>query len=144
MNRKEAVLAAMAASHGAVHSPVQIQKLMFLLDRNVPNFVNDGPQFDFQPYDYGPYDRTVYNELEALAEDGSVEIIEAPDLRRRSYRLTPLGQERGDHLITQLGSSTAAYAHKLSEFVRRLTFAQLVSTIYRKYPEMKVNSVFRG
>jgi hypothetical protein len=45
---------------------VQVQKLFFLLDENIAADLG-GRQFSFEPYDYGPFDRAVYSELELLA-----------------------------------------------------------------------------
>jgi hypothetical protein len=36
------------------------------------------------------------------------------------------------------------YVVNLANWVRQLSFQQLVASIYNKYPEMKANSVFRG
>jgi hypothetical protein len=36
-----------------------------------------------------------------------------------------------------------AYIRQASEFVRSLSFTQLVSAIYKAYPEMRENSVFQ-
>ncbi len=143
MNRKQAVLAAMAASNGAAHSPVQIQKLVFLLDRNVPELVTEGPGFSFEPYDYGPFDRTVYSELDSLSSEALSEIQQVPDLRRRSYRLTPTGQVAGEQILSQMRPENADYVKRLSSFVRGLSFADLVATVYQHYPEMAAKSVFR-
>jgi len=56
MDRGDLVLAALAAGGvGASYSPVQVQKLLFLIDREAANLV-DGPHFSFRPYDYGPFE----------------------------------------------------------------------------------------
>jgi hypothetical protein len=60
------------------------------------------------------------------------------------YRLTPRGQRRGDELLGKIRPSVVRYIRELSEWVRGLSFAQLVSAIYKEYPEMQVNSLFRG
>ena len=41
-------------------------------------------------------------------------------------------------------SEIASWIRDTSRVVRSLSFAQLVSTIYRQFPDMKVNSVFTG
>ena len=61
------VLAALAASKGAAHSPVQIQKLLFLLDRKLADRL-EGPHFNFVAHNYGPFDRAIYDQLEELAK----------------------------------------------------------------------------
>ena len=59
-------------------------------------------------------------------------------------KLTPEGQQKGEQLLATLASEAQQFTHNASDFVRKLSFAQLVSAIYKAYPEMKVNSVFQG
>lgn len=142
MDRESLVLAALSPAHGSPHTPVQVQKLLFLIDKNVPKQVG-GPYFNFQPYDYGPFDQAVYGALQSLASKGLVVINEETGKRWKEYLLTPEGQRIGEEFFKQLDNGAALYISKLSEFVRSLNFAQLVSAIYKAYPEMKVNSVFK-
>jgi hypothetical protein len=142
MTRKDAVIVAMAVSGGAPHSPVQIQKLMFLLDRKIPSLFQ-GRKFNFKPYNYGPFDQAVYGDLQLLADEGHVEILEITELRHRTYRLTPSGQRHGQLLLQQMDGKLRGYIERISEFVRSVSFSELVSAIYHEYPDMKKNSVFQ-
>ena len=66
IGRSEIVLAAVAAGgSGARFFPVQLQKLLFLIDREIPELVH-GPHFRFIPYYYGPFDKGLYVELGRL------------------------------------------------------------------------------
>jgi hypothetical protein len=141
-SKGDIVLAALAAANGAEHSPVQIQKILFLIDKKIATDLG-GPFFDFIPYDYGPFDRAIYDVLDELASKGFVEVIAYPDLRWRKYRVNLAGQKTGEEILTLLPPKVSDYIARLSEFVRSLSFAQLVSVIYNAYPEMKANSVFR-
>ncbi len=141
MDRKEIVLAALAPASGAQHSPVQVQKLLFLIDKNIPKLV-DGPHFNFQPYHYGPFDSAVYDVLEELCMEGHVDIT--CDWTLRLYRLTVPGQALGDKALHGLSDKARTYMERLSEFVRSLSFTALLSAIYKAYPEMRANSVFQG
>ena len=129
----------MAAAGGPL-SPVQIQKLLFLVDRRLAAAVG-GPHFQFEPYDYGPFDATVYHSLEGLEDMGLAEISRPEAKSSRTYGLSPEGQAAGERELAALGD-TAARIRELAAYVASLTFAQLVSAIYREYPEMRVNSVF--
>ena len=140
MDRKQVVLAALAPAMGGTHTPVQVQKILFLIDREIPKLIG-GPVFHFEPYDYGPFDKDVYDELEALRKRGLVEVTE---VRYRRYRLTDAGQEAGQKALASLGNAASNYIKNVSGFVRKLSFDQLVSAIYKAYPEMKANSVFKG
>lgn len=140
MERKKFMLAVLASARGATYSPVQVQKLFFLIDQNISKLV-DGPYFNFIPYNYGPFDKDVYEELEELATIGSVAIHHEKNWN--NYKLTESGQKLGDTLLASLPKEAQDYIKKISAFVRSLTFTQLVSAVYKAYPEMRANSVFQ-
>ena len=141
MDKKSFVLAALSPAGAAPFSPVQVQKLFFLLDRNVADHIGEAPYYQFQPYDYGPFDKQVYRDLEELEAEGLIE-IHAPPLGPRTYRLTEEGLENGKQSLAALEDDIQSYLGNLVAFVRSRSFTELVSTIYHHYPEMKVNSVF--
>lgn len=134
------MLAALAADPGE-WTPVQVQKMFFLLEQRAAHVV--GRHWSFKPYDYGPFDAGVYRELERLGERGLV-VISPDGQGSRRYRLTEPGRAEGARVLASLAPSTAEYIGRLAAWVRSLSFAQLVSAIYRDFPEMKVNSVFNG
>ena len=141
MARSDTVLAALAAAgDGRSFSPVQVQKLFFLLDREGAGLVG-GPHFNFRPYDYGPFDREVYSELDMLRLRGLVDTSGSSNYR--SYTLTPDGYASALAELETWSPEAREYANRLVEWVQKLSFQQLVSAIYAKYPDMKVNSVFR-
>ena len=140
MNRDELITVALSAGGQNVEfTPVQVQKLFFLLDREASALV-DGPHFDFQPYDYGPFDRNVYDLLNSLAAQDIVETRN--EGKYRTYLLTPKGYQQGQNLLADLPVNSRNYIAQLSNWIRALTFGQLVAAIYKRYPDMKVNSVF--
>jgi hypothetical protein len=141
--RQKVVLAALAAERSSSFAPVQVQKLFFLLDQNIAADIG-GPQFSFEAYDYGPFDRSVYYELEALAQKGLVAIEATSDASRRKFSLTAAGYEAGRAVLAQLSGRAQDYLPRVSAWVRSLSFAELVGSIYKQYPAMKANSVFRG
>ena len=139
--RLEMVLAALAAGgEGATFSPVQVQKLFFLIDRRASHLVN-GPHFAFRPYDYGPFDSAVYDTLDSLGFQGSVQIQGAG--KYRLYSLTAGGFSAGHGTLSNLPASTAEFLRALARWVLSLNFKALVSAIYEAYPDMKANSIFR-
>ena len=140
MNKSDFVLAAMAPAGTAGFSRVQIQKTLFLLDRNIGELTG-GPYFNFRPYHYGPFDPEVYRALEALQGDGLVTIVNTPGQPSPMYTLTPFGLSKGQRELSKLAQSVQDYIRETVSFVRSVTFAQLVSAIYRAYPEMAQNSV---
>lgn len=128
---------------GAAHTPVQIQKSLFLIDREISGLLGR-TFFDFRPYDYGPFDKAVYDVLEELTRDGLVEVEAGQGLRWRRYRLSEAGQRDGLRILATIDQRASNYIKEVSKFVRSLSFDQLVAAIYKAYPDMKVNSVFKG
>jgi uncharacterized protein YwgA len=139
MNQREILLVSLLGGYS--FSPVQVQKLLFLVDKNLPRTIG-APFFNFQPYDYGPFDKNVYLELENLSKEGLVEISYENSASQRWYTLTLQGNKKAQDIAAQLDSKNADYIKSLSDFVRRLSFCDLVSAIYKAYPETKVKSVF--
>ncbi|MEH6676589.1 hypothetical protein [Phenylobacterium sp.] len=135
-------MAALATVPHAQFAPVQVQKMFFLIDENIAPHIG-GKQFEFEPYDYGPFDKSVYQELEALRQIGLVDLeLVAPGPGGRRYSTTPLGQQIGTDVVGTLPRNVVAYIHEVSAWVRSLNFAQLVGSIYRAYPQMRARSIF--
>lgn len=141
MTTKELILAALASGgSNATFLPVHVQKLFFLLDREGSHLL-DGPHFHFVPYDYGPFDSSVYDRLDFLRVEGLVSVDAAGRFRR--YSLTPEGRSFGLQILQTLPAATQKFIGDTAAWVSRLSFQQLVAAIYRRYPEMKANSIFR-
>ena len=140
MNRQELMLAALAAGgKGMWYEPVQVQKLFFLIDTEIPGEIG-GRKFAFRPYDYGPFDSDVYSELEQMARDELAAIAAG---YYRQYGLTVRGYEQGKALLDAATPAARDYMTRAAKWVTSLSFSQLVSAIYQKYPDMKAASVFR-
>ena len=138
--REDVTLSALAAGgENAVFSPVQVQKLFFLIDRKAAHLLG-GPHFAFRPYDYGPFYFAVYDQLLALGFSGQVQFSGSG--RYRLYSLTPKGFAEGQEIMSTLPVQTVDFLREVAQWVRRLSFRQLVAAIYREYPDMKVNSIF--
>jgi len=135
------VLACMAPANGSEFSPVRMQKLIFLVENQLDEELGD-PLFSFSPHLYGPFDVEVYNVLEQLEADGHLVILRHPTTNR-TYQLTTRGQEKGDEVLASLDADVREYIIRASKWVQRHSFATIVSAIYKDYPDMKTNSVFR-
>lgn len=143
MTRKDWTLLVVAAAGGKAVSPVQLQKTLFLLSRNLsPEDLGVDRLYDFEPYDYGPFDGAIYQDAERLEEEGYVAIDQAGS-RFRSYRATPEGLDRADRLRAKLNPKAVAYLDRIITWVASLSFNQLLEAVYKAYPEMAKNSVFR-
>jgi len=144
MNRRDLVLATLASAEGRPFTPVQIQKAIFLLTRNVPGLIDQGPGFDFVPYDYGPFDQSVYIEADFLRYEGLAVVSPAENGRWSTYAASDIGTARGKGLLERLPTNISDYIRTIAEWTRARSFRDLVKSIYEAYPEMKANSIFRG
>ena len=142
MARQDWLLMALARRGGAPINPVQIQKAMFLLDREMANRVR--PDFyHFRPYNYGPFDATIYHDLEDMERRGLI-VISGSGRNRRAFASTPDGLKQGCQLLERLDSPARDYLERVVDWVCSLDFASLVRSIYALYPEFKQNSIFAG
>lgn len=143
LNRDQAILACMGTKPTHTFTPVQLQKLLFLFDKRVaPAVAGTQSVFSFEPYDYGPFDRQVYRDLEDLEQLDAVSIERDADRKMRRYRLTDKGAREAEGYLETIPEPWRGYLGRLAQFVTTASFAQLVSTIYQAYPDMRVNSIF--
>lgn len=144
MNRRDLLLSVLTTANGAPFTPVQIQKAVFLIARNAPKIVTDGPNYEFAPYDYGPFDRNVYLDAELLSAAGDVVVAPSPEGRWSTYAASESGRIRGQKLLDNLPAQLREYLAAVSKWVRAQSFGSLVRSIYDQYPEMRENSIFKG
>lgn len=143
MNRRDLVLAVLGAAEGGAYSPAQLQKALFLVTQKLPDVVSDGASFSFAPYDYGPFDKGVYQAADQLAVRGLCGVTQSSSGYRK-YAATDKGQGEAQQILTSLPENERNYIREVSRWVRSLSFPQLVKSIYKAYPEMRKNSIFVG
>ncbi len=136
------LLALLAADHHSL-TPVQLQKSLFLLGKRRPKDV--GKHFyHFRPYDYGPFDATVYGDADQLVAEGLVEIDRSMGRSLRRFTLTAAGEVEAKRLASDVSDSAVAYLRQVVPWAQSLPFDELIRAIYDAYPETSVNSVFRS
>lgn len=144
VDRTEVLIAILAAANGQTFTPAQIQKAVFLVTRNFPTLVTRGANYNFTPYDYGPFDQGVYADAEMMAFTGEAAITPSPLGRWNIYAASDRGVERGHEILARMDVRTRGYIIEVARWVRSLSFQELIRAIYDRYPEMRENSIFRG
>ena len=109
VTRQKVLLAILAAAQGRTYTPVQIQKAVFLITRNLPGVVTEGPSFEFSPYDYGPFDASVYQEAEALSKSGLAVISPSGTGRWNVYSATDTGNDSGTEILRKMKTTHREY-----------------------------------
>lgn len=135
-------LLALASAGGKPLTPVQLQKALFLLGRELPK-VTGKNYYRFVPHNFGPFDPTIYHDSEQLEDEGFVSVLYQAGRRWPVYSVTPRGLQRAHELEKSAPVTGVEYLRKAVKWARSLSFQQLVQAIYREYPEYRVNSIFR-
>jgi hypothetical protein len=140
-SREDVVLAGLGALGPHVwFRPVQLQKLFFLLDQEASQPIG-GPHFNFRPYNYGPFDRGVYDAIEGLAARKLAAV--GTTGRYSTYSATAEGAAEARSVLARMDGETHNYIKNVASWVLSVSFDQLVSSIHNAYPQMKVNSIFQ-
>lgn len=123
-------------------SPVQLQKTLFLIGKNL----KDTPEsfYDFEPYHYGPFDAEVYSDAGDLEDEGLVLTVHSTSANWADRAITPSGLDRVAELKEDLPPHVPKYVDAVVKWAQSLSFSSLVRAIYEHYPEYRENSVFRG
>ena len=143
LQRDQVLLVVLSLADGNPLTPVQVQKSLFLADRKARGAFRGTSVYNFQPYDYGPFDRQVYVDAQTLSYRGFVEIGTDPRGGWNTYAATDEGVRAGREFMAELAEEQRSMLSRIVKIVRSLSFTELVSAIYRSYPEMRVRSVFR-
>jgi len=142
MNKKDWLLLSLHLAGKTGLSPVQLQKSLFIFSKHMPE-VADETFYYFVPYNYGPFDQEIYSDAEKLDAEGLAYIHFSPGRKWPVYHITPAGQEKAKQLIEKAKTETIEYLEKVVTWVKSLSFQSLIRTVYKYFPEFKVNSVFQ-
>lgn len=143
----------------SIVSHTRFQKMIFLFEKELykkygfdkllqPNL------FNFQPYHYGPYSKRLSKDLEFLNSYGFIEIEnytmdenmnEANEIdgykQYYTYNITELGKKFVDEkIINKLGSIQLEALKDLKKGINDIDLDNLLSYVYRNYPEMTEQS----
>ena len=115
-------------------SPVQIQKLFFLIQKRLVY-----SYFDFQPYHYGPYSFSLNDFLKICSDSYQDPIVKKNINGISHYSVNVLTVDFSKSFFDQKSSE---FIKQLGKFVKDLSFKDLCMAIYAEFPEMAKNSVF--
>ena len=118
---------------------IRVMKGMFLWSQEGPDDVRD--LYDFQPYAYGPFDTSIYRDLESLETDGLIRSESSAGTSRRIYSPTPRGDRLTQELINELPVAQLEQLAGIKLLVTSLGFAGLLKHVYDKYPLYAARSI---
>jgi uncharacterized protein len=120
---------------------IRIMKGLFLLSQEGPAAFRE--LYHFEPYRFGPFDKTVYNHLDWLQAKGFVKAERNPASGQPEYSLTPAGQTRAEASGLSLDDHARSELARIKNFVTTRSFVTLLRQVYAKYPSYAVRSDLR-
>ncbi len=143
MKKKDWIFIVLNCSKDKTLSPVQLQKSLFLLKyMNPDTFSNNF--YNFIPYHYGPFCLQIYEDADFLKSKNLININTNIIGRWKIYSINDKGLKYVDILKKKIKPEVYDYALEIVEWIKSKSFSQLISAIYKQFPEFKVNSVFKG
>lgn len=136
MNNQEEFLLNVLSIVRVALSPIQIQKLFFLLEKRLGK---EAEYFDFQPYFYGPYDKNLTEILNKAVQNNKLELSNINGVSY--YQINKSHVKNTDHF---LDDKKKQFIDTLVNFITHKSFKELCFAIYKEFPDMKKNSVFNG
>jgi len=130
-----------------IEGRTRLQKLMFLIQKRLEEHgepIKWG--YLFQPYDYGPFAKELYDDLDQLRRRGLVEERERhldDDVIQYNYILTSKGENYveeqfdGQEEIKKMSKAASCIKNSFNH----IPLQQLIDHVYTEYPEYAENSV---
>lgn len=119
--------------------PIRIQKALFKLSRETD--LPDDEIYDFRPYNWGPFSPAIYQDIDSLIMEGSVERTPQPGASWSTYCLTPTGSRRASALRRQADPGMVETLDHICSWIEERSFGELLRDLYAEYPDMAVNSL---
>ncbi len=140
-SRTDWLVLALAEAEGGALSPVQVQKALFVFSKGAAGNLSSDSFYNFEPYNYGPFDSMIYADLERLQVRGLVNILNPGAGAQRRYSITQQGLSHATSIRSE-DPRHASFMRDVVLWVQRQSFSDLVRAIYQRWPEYRKNSVF--
>ena len=150
MHRKLLPIALMYAGDGEpIEGRTRLQKLVFLMQKRLEEAGEDPLQsddYEFIPYDYGPFSKELYDDLDEIMARNMVEGREEnldEDKVKYNYKI----QEDGEQWVSdQLSKKEAQRILELAEEIKNeygdVYLSDLIDEVYSRYPKCAENSIY--
>lgn len=134
-------VAVLHAMDGHVTTRTRMMKLSFLVETHLQNSereLNECVDLSFYPYDYGPYSKTLIDDLRVLDKHGVISIAEKqPGDSKYAYELTVPGRVGFTSVATENTDvqNILTTAEEVVDEYGDLRVRELLDHMYEEYPE---------
>lgn len=145
IDRQLLPLALLYANDGQqIQGRTRMQKLVFLVQKEFDDTSALPGEYNYIPYDYGPFAKKLYADLDYLKDRGyireSTETIEDGKVQY-NYQLTPEGREHIEQQPENKVNQILDLAEPIKQDFNRVSLPKLLDYVYSKYPDYAENSV---
>ncbi len=142
--RQKTLLAFLGSDAEQELNPIRVMKGLFLISQETPkDWLDTGARYEFVPYHYGPCSFPIYDDLDCLQRLGYVKTMEVPGRSWKYYTLSAEGVSVANAVIKEFRPELRKYLKDVRAFVARLSVRQLLDVIYKAYPSLATNSIFK-
>lgn len=140
LSRQILPLLLLHSNNTPVNGRTRMQKLIFLIERKL-----DSNEYNFIPYDYGPFSKELYKDIDDLISEKYIEEIHEKfegDILFK-YRLTPDGKKLIRKLLQSPEIKKKFHTiEKVKSNYCYLNLHELIEKVYAEYPEYAENSIY--
>ncbi|NUC74763.1 DUF4065 domain-containing protein [Haloterrigena sp. SYSU A558-1] len=151
MHRKLLPLALMYADDGEpIEGRTRLQKLVFLMQKELEQREQSGmvgSAYEFIPYDYGPFSKDLYDDLDAMINQQFVDDTEEP-LRSGKVKYVYEIEDDGQTLVEtesenrESVAEVVQVAQEIKEEYNDMLLSDLIEFVYSEYPDYAERSVY--
>lgn len=138
-----------ACEQEPIEGRTRLQKMVFLMQQRFEEKGEDPLQtdgFKFIPYDYGPFSKDLYAELDRMSEKeeikDSIEEI-GDDSVKYDYYIQDYGEEFTENqLVKEEAQIILQLAEEIKNEYNDVPLSDLIDDVYSKYPKYAENSIY--
>ena len=120
----------------------QIQKALFIIQRQMPDGVNNRPQFEYETFHFGPHAPAVQENITELVCEKMAQVAPGRE-GDRVYSITAGGSKLAAAMHYDLGRDVIQYSERVIDWVRATPAEKVVQEIIKKYPEYQMQSAYK-
>lgn len=132
-----------------IEGRTRMQKLVFLMqqyldERDEYSFTSE--EYEFIAYDYGPFSKELYDDLDSLSEQGHI-VDSEEELRdgkeKYDYEIQPTGVDVIENRKDKEGAQEILQlAEDLKSQYNDVLLSELIDYVYSQYPKYAENSIY--
>jgi uncharacterized protein YwgA len=133
-----------------IEGRTRLQKMVFLMQQELEQRGQSGAvgtEYDFIPYDYGPFSKELYDDLDAMIDQEFVDDTEEP-LRSGKVKYIYEIEDDGEDLVDseketwEDADAIMQLAQEIKEDYNDMLLSELIEYVYSEYPDYAERSVY--